>query len=109
MNATKPKLLTAAQRKKALKEVPDEYLFCRIVRHSWRYGDVDENSTPGVYIQEMICPLCGTRKYQDIDAHNGRLLNTRMHYEKDYLLKGLGRMTADDNGLLRLRSIGKKI
>lgn len=98
----------ATPRTKQLSSIPTQYLACRSLGHNWRYFDVDEThvDTERVLTQELHCNVCDSYKFQDVDAETGYIERTRYRYSEGYLVHGLGRLTADDNGFIRLRAVG---
>ena len=84
-------------------QIPIEYIDCRTVQHAWKYTTVEKKGRR-ILVQGFRCTRCETVKHQDIDARNGDILKTDYLYHKDYLISGLGVMTAAERGSIRLRA-----
>lgn len=95
-----------------LNDIPDLYLICRDVSHSWVWIDVK-------YVRErrriieihriFRCRVCGTHRVQVLDA-DWYIIPRRSHYKypeqldseaAPYLLKGVGHLSAADRAKIR--------
>lgn len=78
-----------------------KYLECRFpLRHSWKWGDVDDHTHDMALEQFMICDRCTTRKSYLVSYHpktKGRIIERKGYkYPPGYLRKNKGRMTDED-------------
>lgn len=87
---------------KQLNEKPTAQLMCRTLQHSWdvNRGDVERD---GRYLLwGLPCVRCETIKTLKIERRTGRSVGASYSYPPDYQLHGLGALSADERGSLRL-------
>ena len=80
-----------------IEELETKMLLCRDTRHMWEGAEKMWSLGRGIHGRLLICFRCGTKKTQVI--HNGRILNSRMEYQDDYLRpkgQGHGRVKLQD-------------
>lgn len=89
--------------RKAVNNILPEHLECRDLQHSWRPYTVKRRGR--VYIQTLQCSRCITQKTRKI-TDKGRVVGTPVyHYPPGYVVHGLGHMTAEERGEVRMRSM----
>lgn len=84
--------------------LPDKYLLCRDLGHTWRpyTARIDDEGTG--YIRVMRCARCKTEREQALDRR-GLVQSGGYHYPDGYQAPaGTGRLAADGRGALRLES-----
>ncbi len=86
-------------------ELPEKFLHCRELSHTWRPFDVGRHRDGG-FERTIRCTRCRAKKVQHLDA-SGMLLGSKMEYPKGYLHEGLGRIIGEGRGALRLASISR--
>lgn len=80
-----------------------QQLQCRDFGHNWR-PHTAERRADGGYDRSLIC-RCRTRRVQVLDQW-GRVVSSQYAYPDGYEMpRGIGRISADDKGVLRLASI----
>lgn len=86
----------------------DQALVCRDsgVGHSWEPWTVEV--VGGRYEEELICRRCESRKIRTV-TRKGVIVRTRYLYPAEFLRRGLGRMTRDENAAIRARGIARRI
>lgn len=88
----------------AVERWTDGMLECRADKqHLWRRLTVAHR--PGVYSIKQRCTRCRNVRERDINDHGYVLTNWRRVYVDGYLLKGLGRIDADEQAHLRIASL----
>ncbi|ADD80844.1 gp058 [Rhodococcus phage ReqiDocB7] len=90
-------------KKPTINDIPDKYVTCRALMHAWKYHTVERPR--GGFIQVLVCMRCPTRKAQHI-LRDGSIKKNVYLYPRDYLIPGLGFLTAEERGQLRLRAMG---
>lgn len=91
-------------RKALLDQILDEHIECRILNHPWQWHDVEEDRHTATEV--VICPRCTSERLQDYrktGPQRGLITDTRYRYVKGYLIEGIGHLTREDRGYLRLR------
>lgn len=90
-----------------VQQIPERYLNCRAFGHPWKPYDVEQrpNDPNKRYVQELLCTRCDTLRaiFMDEDA---RIKGNAYFYPEGYVLEGIGRLTADENAYIRLRTMG---
>lgn len=91
----------------AIEEMSDVSLQCRDYRHSWAAFTV----TPQSYGFErtLRCRDCKSLREETLNRRGSRVGDPKYIYSEGYLIKGLGRLTADDRDALRLASLLRSI
>jgi hypothetical protein len=84
-----------------------EYGVCRGFNHEWSVRDLDvelrQHGSLGLVLTvTQTCGTCGTNRTRYLDPASGVRLGSGMEYAEGYVRKGEGRMTADEQGMLRL-------
>jgi hypothetical protein len=105
MAARKPKTKAPAPKKKATvhalaSSVPDEFVGCRTISHSWRYNDVKMDRKN--YVQSLVCIHCGTLRYK-VYSPTGGNLGSSYKYPPGYLIKGS--LSPAEKGRLNILSL----
>ncbi|WNY15190.1 hypothetical protein SEA_MACGULLY_86 [Rhodococcus phage MacGully] len=87
-----------------LNEYPDEFLKCRTMGHAWTEDTVEARNR-WWFREWMRCRDCPCKRYRDIHRVTGFITKSHTQYpDSRYLVSG-GRLTAAENGALRLRRI----
>lgn len=85
-------------------ELPDEFLLCRDIGHTWRPSSA-RITDHGTFERTMRCGRCKTERHQELSP-SGAILSGGYHYEDGYLApKDTGRMSSGSRDHLRLESI----
>lgn len=87
----------------AINQWQDGVVECRTYGHGWRSATVLHR--PGIYTIIQRCSRCTTERERDMTERGDVLGSWHMHYPRGYLLVGLGRIGAENRGLLRLASL----
>jgi hypothetical protein len=90
----------------ALQRMTRTQIACRARGHAWedwRAHLFGRNGSRGA-MEILRCSRCGSERQQDLDRF-GTVVKGRYVYPDGYLVKGLGRLTGEDRGLVRLTSI----
>ena len=88
----------------AIATMPDAHLHCRDYGHAWRAHTARYLTDQRVYEQQLRCTRCRTIRKRLLDRQ-GDVVRSGYVYVKDYQLRGLGRLTGSDKGMLRLASL----
>jgi hypothetical protein len=92
----------------ALQRMTRTQIRCRARGHAWEDWQAEllgRNGSKGA-VEILRCSRCGSERRQDLDRW-GTVLKGRYVYADGYLVKGLGRLTGEDRGLVRLTAIRK--
>lgn len=87
--------------RKAALSMDEQHLHCRDYGHSWQPYSVAEEGRG--FVRELICSCEAIRK--DRLDRRGGVVSSGIDYPEGYLLKGLGRVTGETKGIIRLQSI----
>lgn len=91
-----------------LDSLPTEYLECRRYRHAWTGETVGVKRSE--YAVTLRCLRCKSSATETLSKRGHRKGRRVIHYVDGYLAKGIGRLTAEDNDLVRkvstLRLVG---
>lgn len=94
-----------------LQEMAEDYLLCRELRHQWdgytaRYMPEDKRRIE----RTLKCKRCKAEKDQEISARDGSILWTSsVRYPEGYLFTGVGRLTSETMGVVRLASVTNQL
>ncbi len=81
-------------------------LTCRDFAHAWRPLTV-RFTEANTYVRVQRCTRCRTEREQTLSV-SGLILSSHYAYPDGYLAPhGMGRMSTDDRGLLRVESISR--
>jgi hypothetical protein len=84
--------------------LPDEFLLCRDIGHTWRPFRATINPD-GTYYCVMRCGRCRTERHRTL-SHRGAILTNHYDYAEGYLAPaGTERMTTAGRDVLRLESV----
>lgn len=84
-------------------ELPDSYLLCRDIGHSWRPFRAFVQADG--YRRTMRCQRCTTERHQDLSLR-GHVLSSSYSYPEGYQApKGTGYLAGEQRDGLRLESI----
>lgn len=89
---------------KAIETMPETHLHCRDYGHAWRPFTARYVPAERAYEQSLRCSRCKAQRHRLLDSH-GSVIRSGYDYPDGYLVQGLGRLTGDDRGLVRLASI----
>lgn len=95
---------TKTNRRSLINSIDTEYLPCRAMQqHAWKYHRVESHDRR-TWAQSFVCMRCSVIRTIYVHKDTGRLVK-KAHYDypAGYKVEGLGRLSAEDNGLLRLR------
>lgn len=84
-------------------DLPERFLYCREMGHNWRPFSAGRYKDGG-YLRILRCVRCKTERHQEISAR-GVILTSSYKHPEGYLSKGLGRISGEGRGVLRLESI----
>lgn len=84
-------------------QLPDKYLHCRELGHLWRPWKAGHHPDGG-YTRTLRCTRCRTKREQEL-SERGMVMTSRYIHPEGYLSEGIGRITGEGRGLLRLASI----
>jgi len=87
-----------------IRGLPDEYLKCRRLGHSWDDHTVD--LVRGKYVVTVVCSRCDNVGVEVIRRTGGVEKKRRPHYPSGYLAKGLGRLDPDQ---IRMESVMRQV
>jgi hypothetical protein len=87
--------------------LPEKFLQCRDFGHNWRRHGVAANND-GTFDRSLRCGQCGTLRIMVL-SNRGMVLSSRYEHPDGYLTKGLGRVTGEGKGLLRIEAINREI
>jgi hypothetical protein len=97
---------TRRQVQKFASTLSDPFLSCRRYGHPWKDYTVERDGPR--YKVTVICPSCESTRTQTLDR-NGMILNTVPHYSKGYLAHGIGRISGEAKGVLRLEGVRRTL
>jgi hypothetical protein len=86
--------------------LPEKYLYCREMGHNWRpfsagrYRDEDG----GGFERVLRCTRCRCKRFQTI-SQRGLIVGSKYEHPEGYLHKGMGPITGEGRGVIRLESI----
>jgi hypothetical protein len=89
----------------AAEALPDAYLKCRDLGHDWRLYYQKPNGRS--IIRKLFCPSCKTNRKMKINRY-GEVVANSYDYDKDYQIKGLGRIQGRGKGILRVEAINRQ-
>jgi hypothetical protein len=85
--------------------LPVEQATCRDIHHAWIYQSVKRDADG--FIRRLACVTCGAFKLQHLDR-NGYIDKSTYEYPDGYVRPaGSGRITADENAIMRILSINQ--
>lgn len=85
----------------------DAAIICRDsgVGHSWEpYTAVVAG---GNFEETLICKRCDARKTRTV-TRKGVIVRTKYSYPEEFLRRGLGRMTREENAAIRVRGLQRR-
>lgn len=94
-----------------IQDKPENYLQCRELRHQWNgYTAWYSRTNKNIIERTLRCQRCGAQKDQEISARNGTLLwSGALRYPEGYLFTGVGRITSEAMGVVRLASVTNQL
>lgn len=94
---------TAAELRKWQENLPIEQTTCRDIHHAWIYQSVKRDADG--FTRRLACVTCGSFKLQHLDR-SGYIVKSTYEYPEGYVRPaGSGRITADENAIMRILSI----
>lgn len=90
---------------KTIDDIPEEFLLCRDLGHSWRPFDVKVSRKYGEIHRILQCRSCPTQRTQILEL-DGTIKRSRYTYPDEYVLPGIGRMSSADRAQVRVMSTG---
>lgn len=89
----------------ALETLPERFLECRDLGHSWRPWTARAfGGRLGGFESVLRCSDCGTLRTRTL-SRTGAVMSSHYTYPDGYLVAGLGRLTGTDRDAVRLASI----
>lgn len=85
----------------------ESHLECRQFGHAWRAYTVDKDGPR--YRVTTICPRCEAKRVQTIDSRGMVVGHTNLRYPDGYLAHGIGRITGEAKGVVRLEGVHRVI
>lgn len=79
------------------------HVHCRDYGHSW--GPFRVKPIAKGFERTVRCKTCGATQEQLLNARGDIIKKPGRRYPEGYLVKGLGRLTGEDKGYVRLASI----
>jgi hypothetical protein len=94
----------------ALQRMTEQQVQCRDYGHSWKPWRAELFGKGGAkgYERALRCARCGTERWQTLTRY-GEVVSGHYIYPDGYLVKGLGRLTGEDRGLVRIASIERTL
>jgi hypothetical protein len=89
-------------------EWSNEWLECRTYGHTWKPQAATYTKDRKAIATTQLCPRCECERHALLDARTGWVISSRIDYPDGYLLKGVGRMTGDAKGALRLSLVTRE-
>lgn len=71
-------------------ELPDEYLTCRELGHSWRQNSLGRSDAWG-FLRVLMCTSCGKERHDRLDTYGRRVDRPRYFQPEGYGFKGASR------------------
>lgn len=96
------KIASRADVKSAAKKLPEGFISCRDIGHTWRQFRVIR--VRGGFNRDLFCPTCKTNRHEFI-SRTGEKLSTGYTYPEGYQVKGMGRIVGDGRSVIRLESV----
>lgn len=90
------------------RELPDAYLTCRELMHSWKPRTAGWLAGERVFERVIRCSRCKTEKHQTLSS-TGEVLTSHYVYPDGYLAKNLGRIVGDGRDALRLEALTRLV
>lgn len=90
-------------KKPTVNDIPDDFMECRDVGHSWKPFDGGCDKRKRLYHRTHRCRGCRTYRTQ-ILSWKGEILTSSYTYAKDYLFKGSGRYDQELRGKVRVHN-----
>jgi hypothetical protein len=84
------------------------HLQCRRYGHSWRPWRAEVFTRGRGYMEAVRCDRCATERTEECDRYGG-VVSAHYVYPDGYLVKGLGRLTGEDRGQLRIAAIRRRV
>lgn len=83
---------------------------CRDYGHAWKPWRAELIGKGGArgYEQALRCTRCDTERWRTLTRY-GEVVSAHYVYPDGYLVKGLGRLTGEDRGQLRVASIERTV
>lgn len=87
-------------------ELPEKFLHCREMGHNWRPLMAGKYKDGG-YTRTLRCSRCRMRKTQELSSRGMVIGSPHYTPPEGYYTKGLGAITGEGRGLLRLASLSR--
>jgi hypothetical protein len=100
-----PRLASAQDVAELAQDWTDEILECRTYGHKWTPHRAQHVKQYRYFYVIQLCPRCLTTRHMEISEAGGEVFDTWYEYPDGYLTKGLGRITGDARGQLRLATV----
>ena len=84
--------------------MPDTFIDCRTIGHSWRKSTADYRADERVWVQALKCTRCKSVCERHADDH-GYPLGNRYVYVEGYRIEGLGAFDQNKRAAVRLASL----
>ncbi len=83
-------------------------LECRNYGHSWRPVTAVWIEDERVYEEMVRCGRCRSERLKLLDRF-GMVVSSQYRYTRGYLKQGIGRLSPQDRGMLRLEAVARRI
>lgn len=102
--STKPKVASPKEVRAAVVKMPETFLRCRDLGHTWLQYRVKR--IRGGFERDLFCRSCKTNKHMFISP-KGEILASNYSYNEGYQIVGLGRIQAEGKSVLRLEALDR--
>lgn len=89
----------------AAQDWTDAFLECRTYGHPWKGQSASYTKDRTAIATTELCRSCESERHSLLDARTGWVMSSHIDYADGYLLKGLGRITGDAKGAVRLTMV----
>ncbi len=98
---------TRSQVAKFAAGLTEAYLECRQYGHAWKAYTVDKDGPR--YVVTTVCPRCESKRVQTLDRTGMIVGHAHVTYSPGYLAHGIGRITGQAKGVIRLEGVHRVI
>jgi hypothetical protein len=98
------KIATPKEVRQAIVKMPESYLRCRDLGHTWLQYRVKR--IRGGFERSLFCRSCKTNKHMFISP-KGEILASNYVYHEGYQIQGMGRIQAEGKAVMRLESLDR--
>lgn len=102
------RFVSADEAEKIAEELPDHFLMCRELPHAFMPFNATMDRH-GIIERTLRCVRCQTRRIMGVNSANGEILFSKYEYPDGYLLKGVGRLSAEGRNVMRRASLSNTV